>query len=183
MSVKGIFTFLCCSYAMITDLLSQKSGSIYREPIFSIRSTGSGDFFKFSLPTILFLKKINHQWQHRIDNVIIETMPPKQTVSYRRRHNQCDGQYRQQLLVSQLSTFSNHFDVTVRRKVSTVKLQICVPSCRSESSNIQLGHIRQTGYKESVCHMISSLVFYFKREKQQRHNQIINFMEETMSPK
>jgi hypothetical protein len=74
-------------------------------------------------------------------------------------------QSRQSLLVSQLSSFSEHFNVTVRQKVCTVKIQICVPSCRSESSNIQLGHIRQTGYKETVSYMISPLIFYFHGKK------------------
>ena len=68
----------------MTDLLLQKSGSIYKEPIFSIRPTDLGNFFQFSWP----------------------------------------------------ATFSENLDVTVRQKVCTVKVQICVPSCRSESSNI-----------------------------------------------
>ena len=103
-----------------------------------IRQTGYKETVCYMISPLVFYfyRKEQHQWHHQIDNVIMETMLPKQRVTER---------WRQSLLVSRPATFCEKFNVTERQKVCTVKIQICVPSCRSESSNIQLGHIRQTG--------------------------------------
>ena len=93
-------------------------------------------------------------------------MLPRQTVTERRRNHQSDGKMQAiSFSLSASNVLLKKFDVKKNQKVCTVKIQVCLPSCRSESSNIQLGQIRQTGYKESVCYMISPLIFYFYRKK------------------
>jgi hypothetical protein len=117
-------------------------------------------------PLVEYFYRKEQQWRHQIVYVSMETMLPRQMVTERRRHHQSDGEI--QAIAFSLSASNvllQKFDVTKRQKVCTVKIQICLPSCRSESSNIQLGQIRQTGYKETVCYMISTLIFYFYRQK------------------